>query len=203
MSELFLMNKLPNDIIEKIWKIYYSTYVVPLVPTWKPIHGCLVDTSISYYGKGFLTNIIHWASQYLHTFWPTYMKLESREFCKYLETHKYCWVDTMYIELHGINSEDVKLEFQKHFKYIEVCDNKIRIDFKSYIQDWVSFILHECDIDMCNFEWKPLTLHIDGYNEIGYFEDPYTRQKSRRYYDIKYNYNYNPGVHIPWFVFLA
>lgn len=41
------MESLPDDIIEKIWKTYYTIYVIPTIPTWKPLFGCLNDTRVS------------------------------------------------------------------------------------------------------------------------------------------------------------
>ena len=126
-----------------------------------------------------------------HYFDPIYMKHASHEFCKNLETHKYCWVDDPDL------IEFVKLEFQKKFKYIEICNNSIRINYKSYIKDWITFIMHYCDIDMREFEWKPLNLKIENHNKIAY-----TKQKSKRYYDVNHKYDYGKAITIPWYIYI-
>lgn len=196
------MQVLPNDIIEKIWKTYFTMYVIPMIPIWKPLYGCRINTSLSYDGNSFLSKVISWASCYLHSFYPKYMKSESRDYCNYLENHKCCWVDMIYIQVDdGIDIEDVQLEFQKLFQYIEISNKSIRIDFKSYIYDWVIFYMNASDIDMREFEWKSLILKIDFRNEKAYFEDPYTKEISKRAYDHGGKYDFCTRRQIPWLVF--
>jgi hypothetical protein len=200
------MSELPNDIIEKIWKAYFTMFVIPDIRLWwKPLHGCRFNHNITYYGEDFITNVVGWTSSYLHCFWPSFNTWESPEFREYLKTHKYCWVDTVYIKADGCDMEDIKFKFQKYFHNgsVEInSNNKIRIDFKHYYMDSVKFSLNHCEIDTRDFEWKSLDLKIDGHNKIAYLEDPYTKQKSKRLYDNSHKYDYKPDSTIPWLVYI-
>jgi hypothetical protein len=200
------MRELPDDIIERIWKTYFTMYVLPEIPEfWKPLYGCRGNHNISYYGDDFITNVVGWTSSYLNCFLPSFMTWESPAFREYLKTHKYCWVDTVYIKADGCDMEDIKFKLQKHFLdgSIQVnSNNKIRIDYKNYYFNLIEYGINESNIDMRDFEWKSLNLKIDGHHKIAYLEDPYTKQKSKRLYDSSHTFDYKPDAVIPWLVYI-
>ena len=74
----------PNDIIEKIRKLYFTMYVLPTINLWRPVLGCICDLNILPI-VGFISRAISWASTYLHSFYPSYMKYESCAYCEFLQ----------------------------------------------------------------------------------------------------------------------
>ena len=205
------INHLPNDVIEKIRREYFELYVKPtMLPVWRPVLGCKIDRNKKIDNANANASfecIAQWALLYLKSFHPLHMLID-RKFREYiLQFNKYIWVDTVYIEVKCDDMTHVKLIFQQYFDVVEICKNKIRIDFKTEISDWVTLIMNACDIDMALFEWKPLLLKIDVAKELAYFEDPSDGRRSRIIfgeldYDLDYIENIENIENIPWFVFI-
>ena len=200
------LDLLPNDVIEKIRKIYFTTHVLPTIKIWYPVYGC---TPRECQRDCFASRVVYWASIYLYCFHPYFSIDEHKTFREYMRTNKYCWANTITIEIDSHSADirndmtSIKLALQQRFTCIEVCGKSIRFHLKHEIQDWVSLVLRQLDVDESRFEWKPLILRIDFQRGMAYFEDPSNGKISHRVY-LDNEYDDYPRVidPIPWFVYI-
>ena len=205
------LSHLPNDIVERIRKAYFKAYVKPtMARVWFPVHGCRIDFRRPL-ENDFVSQAVNWVSAYVYSFFPRGVDMESKSvrgpYFEYLETHKYCWVGVVDIEVEigsAVESsikEDIKFGFQQEFNCLEVSGRTMRLNLRSQLRSMVAWSLSYCDIDPDLFEWKRLVLKIDAVKEVVYFEDPSDGRKSKRVYSR----DQHPLVennHIPWLVFL-
>ena len=157
----------------------------------------------------FIFCVARWVSVCMHSFFPSYMKQESRAYCEYLETHNSCWVDTVDVVvvpcrnpcLHQIMSL-LKLIFQQNFSAVKLKKQGIRIDVKVDIQTRVDNMLKASGMEDALFEWKPLVLKIDLDKEMACFFDPTDGKRSTRVYSGSTTDDYPADPNsIPWLVF--
>ncbi len=128
MNELNLSN-LSSDVAHYIRKIYFEMYVKPgmVLASWSAVQGC---RNIRSTDTNFLSRAAHWASSYIHCFYPSIAMCEPRgvgiAYCEYIKTHKYCWVNIVDIEVVNKSKSastimtQVKLAFQNEFDCVQV-----------------------------------------------------------------------------------
>lgn len=210
---------LPDDIIRKIRKLYFESYLKPSLLSnseFIQVIGCRrrFFTNSNYDDYSFLEKAINWLGSYVNSFDPEIASCESLyrggpQYREYHKHNKYCWVDSIYICVDDFGTESVhdtmsllKAYLQNLNYNVFVRARQIKLDLKVY-ENYIYHILQKQNIPIENFEWKSLNFHIDFKKQIAYFTDSCGQSSRFIYIEVFENYDhaeYNKN-YIPWFVY--
>ena len=188
-----MIDDLPNDVIEKIRRIYFEAYVKPKMMDafeWLPVVGCERHFQQP---ASFVLRVANWTRFYLDSFFPVVARVEpdargGAAYREYIATNKLCWVNVVEICVDDFGTFEIceimtsiKRWFQQLYEVVQVRGRRIRLILGHNELKSVDFAIRNGNIDANEkqLEWKPLMLKIDFSKNLAYFEDPSDGRKSR------------------------
>lgn len=198
---------LPDDVLYRIWKTYYTNHVLPNIkntfrPHLRPLSGCIDERSISPLIE---QRICSWARCYVHSFQPFFaLDYECfREFTNTRPDMPWIWLDEFDIMI----DESSKIDRSTFWQSMRSTFHEVSMSESGNMgcvrleKEWIEGVAkHHYPYTV---EFKKLTLIISENNV--YFEDPESPLISKYMLHIdgddtfmeEYNMNY-----IAWFRYI-
>lgn len=205
---------LPEDILYVIWKKYYTTYIVSeITKQWETVYGCNREyfTNKSF-GSGEGYYIAYYILNYLNSFHPEYMLLESgisgtlfKDYINSLSDNK-IWFWTKEINIRLDSDSEIKLDdilegLISLFNRVKINVNKRQIKVK-LSKNSIKNMKWYASQSNIKILWKVLDFKIDKTHS--YFVNKEKNQVSYHYYtnerDISIERLYKD--YIPWLLFI-